>query len=151
MPSIMAKDTYELGADVDDILRHQEDQGIHFSGDRNSEFGYIVHLVSSVDCAIMIVHTILPLHLVIAMGIYLMHERRVDNAGIQGIKEVQEPNSSTNGRIFETTDGCRAWLVRRNFAICPLEDLSIGNGPVVAREGGKSLYNVEPVWQNRMR
>lgn len=47
MPLIMAKKvTYQLGTDVDDILRHQEDQGIHFASDRDSEFGYIVHLVN---------------------------------------------------------------------------------------------------------
>ena len=40
----MVKDTYELGANVDDILGHQEDQGVHFAGDRNGEFGYIVQI-----------------------------------------------------------------------------------------------------------
>jgi hypothetical protein len=79
------------------------------------------------------------------MGIHLLHERRVDNAGIQGIEKVQEPNSSANRRILETTDSRRAWLVRRHFAIRPLEDLSIGNGPVVTRESGKSFYDIEPV------
>jgi hypothetical protein len=147
----MAKDTHELSPDVDDILGHQEDQGVHFASDRNSEFGYIVHFVGIFNSATMDVHTILPLQLVIAMGIYLLHERRVDNAGIQGIEEVQEPDTSANGRIFEATDSRRAWLVGRDFAIRPLEDLSIGNGPIVAREGGKSLYNIEPVSQNQMR
>ena len=141
----MAKDTYELGANVDDILGHQEDQSIHFAGDRNGEFGYSVQLISTCGSVTGDVRTILPLQLVIAMGIHLLHERRVDNAGIQSIEEVQEPNSGANGGILEAADGRRARLVRRDFAIRPLEDLSIGNGPVVAREGGKSLHYVESV------
>jgi hypothetical protein len=104
-----------------------------------------MQLVSTFGTATIDVLTILPLQLVIAVGTHLLHERGVDNAGIQGIKEVQEPNTSTNGRVLEAADGRRAWLVRGDFAIRPLQDLSVGNGPVIAREGSESLHDVESV------
>ena len=83
------------------------------------------------------------------MGIHLLHKRRVDNAGVQGIEEVQEPNTSTNGRILEAADGRRAPLVRRDFPIRPLENLSVRNRLVVAGDGSKSLHDIESVRQDR--
>lgn len=109
---VIAKDTYKLGTNVDDILGYQEDQGIHFTGDRDGEFGFITQFLSTFDPAIMDVRTILLLHLIISVGSHLLHKRRVDNTRFEGIEEVQEPNTGTNRRILEAADGRRAGLVR---------------------------------------